>query len=369
MGGTSRPCTRGHSSDGRAILERGLALATNAGGASLMSWTERWDEARVRSRVKLISRAGSSSDLPLQSPVALSCTPVLALGPSDELFLSWAVGTTHGRQKSNWTVSELDSSGTNHYRYNPDVERQRMTQNDDDFVEVEPAQPGRKRDHSRDAEILDATLEVLAEVGAARLTMDMVAARAGAGKATIYRRWTSKAELVIDAVAQMKRNQVDLERLPDTGTLRGDLLGLFKPQSIEEGERKLKIMTGLASLLSQDQALADPANTAVVQPWAEAHFALMQRAVERGEISASADIGTLSQVIPSMAAYRTLVQRKPIDLAFLTSMVDGVIVPALRSQPPDAPTDSTGHRPDHTTSPVDKSPSPRRAERRTRSKP
>ncbi|QRO01507.1 TetR/AcrR family transcriptional regulator [Archangium violaceum] len=236
-----------------------------------------------------------------------------------------------------------------------------MTQNDDDAVAVEPAQPGRKRDHSRDAKILDATLEVLAEVGAAGLTMDIVAARAGAGKATIYRRWTSKTELVIDAVAHMKRNQVDLERLPDTGTLRGDLLGLFKPQSIEESERKLKIMTGLASLLSQDQALADAANAAVVQPWAEAHFALMRRAVERGEISASADIGTLSQVIPSMAAYRTLVQRKPIDLAFLVSMVDGVIVPALRRQPSEVPPDSTGHRPVPTTSRVDEPPSPRRA--------
>ncbi|WP_437965905.1 TetR/AcrR family transcriptional regulator [Sorangium sp. So ce260] len=243
-----------------------------------------------------------------------------------------------------------------------------MTQNDD--IDVGPAQPGRKRDPSRDAKILDATLEVLAEVGAAGLTMDIVAARAGAGKATIYRRWTSKTELVIDAVAHMKRNQVDLEHLPDTGTLRGDLLGLFKPQSIEEGERKLKIMTGLASLLSQDQALAEAANAAVVQPWAEAHFALMQRAVERGEISASADIGTLSQVIPSMAAYRTLVQRKPIDLAFLVSMVDGVVVPALRRQLAEAPSDSTGHRPVHTTSRVDGSPSPRRAASvRKRSKP
>ncbi len=181
-----------------------------------------------------------------------------------------------------------------------------MTQNDDDSVEH--AQPGRKRDHSRDAEILDATLEVLADVGAAGLTMDMVAARAGAGKATIYRRWKSKAELVIDAVTHMKRNQVDLERLPDSGTLRGDLLGLFKPQSIEESERRLKIMTGLASLLSQDPALADAVNAAVVQPWAEAHIALMQRAVERGEISASADIGTLSRVIPSIP-----VQDQPVQ--------------------------------------------------------
>ncbi|XXT25582.1 TetR/AcrR family transcriptional regulator [Sorangium sp. So ce429] len=245
-----------------------------------------------------------------------------------------------------------------------------MTRKDGDSVEVQPAQPGRKRDHSRDAEILDATLEVLAEVGAAGLTMDLVAARAGAGKATIYRRWTSKAQLVIDAVAHMKRQQVDLEHLPDTGTLRGDLLGLFKPQSIEEGERKLKIMTGLASLLSQEQALAEAANSAVVQPWAEAHFALMQRAVARGEISASADIRTLSQVIPSMAAYRTLVQRKPIDLAFLVSMVDGVIVPALRNQASDVPPGSTGHRPDPTGSPVGESPSRRRAvSARTRSKP
>ncbi|ATB29245.1 TetR/AcrR family transcriptional regulator [Melittangium boletus] len=236
-----------------------------------------------------------------------------------------------------------------------------MAQNDDDSVEVAPAQPGRKRDPSRDAQLLEATLEVLAEVGAAGLTMDLVAARAGAGKATIYRRWTSKTELVIDAVAHMKRKQVDLEHLPDTGTLRGDLLGLFKPQSLEESERRLKIMTGLASLLSQDQALADAANAAVVQPWADAHFALMRRAVERGEISASADIGTLSQVIPSMAAYRTLVQRKPIDLAFLVSMVDGVIVPALRRQPSSVALDSTGHEPVPTPSRVDESPSPRRA--------
>ncbi|PCC72146.1 transcriptional regulator, TetR family [Nannocystis exedens] len=209
---------------------------------------------------------------------------------------------------------------------------------------------GRKRDASLDARLLDATLDVLAEVGAAGLTMDLVAARAGVGKATIYRRWTAKSELIIDAVAQMKRNQVDLEHLPDTGTLRGDLLGLFKPQSNEERERRLKIMTALASLLSQDPALAGAANGAVVEPWAAAHRALMERAVARGEISAAADIATLSQVIPSMAAYRSLVQRKSFDFTFLVSMVDGVILPALGIEP----------SPDHESS------SPRRAARRTR---
>jgi len=208
-----------------------------------------------------------------------------------------------------------------------------------------PAQPGRKRDPSLEAAFLDATLDVLADVGAAGLTMDLVAARVGAGKATIYRRWTSKAELIIDAVARMKRNQVDLDHLPDTGTLRGDLLGLFKPQSMKESARKLKIMTALASLLSQDPALVEAANSAVVEPWAKANIALMRRAVARGEIPASADIDTLSQVIPSIAAYRSLVQRKPFDLAFLVSMVDGVILPALGVQPSSGDESASPRRP------------------------
>lgn len=192
---------------------------------------------------------------------------------------------------------------------------------------------GRRRDHTRDAAILDATLEVLADVGASGLTMDLVAARAGAGKGTIYRRWASKETLVIDAIAQMKRSQVNMQELPDTGTLRGDLLGLFRPQSVEEGQRRLKIMAGLATLLSQEPALADAANAAVVQPWADAHLTLMCRARERGEIPKSADVATVSQLLPTLAAYRTLVQRKQFDYDFLLSMVDGVILPSLHNPP------------------------------------
>ncbi|ACY17244.1 TetR/AcrR family transcriptional regulator [Haliangium ochraceum] len=198
----------------------------------------------------------------------------------------------------------------------------------------ESARPGRPRDPTRDEAILDATLEVLADLGAAGLTMELVAARAKAGKATIYRRWSSKTELVIDAIAHMKRGQVDLERLPETGTLRGDLLALFKPQTMAEAERRLALMAGLAALLSQDQSLAEAGNAAVVEPWAEAHYRLMQRALERGEFSPAADIATLSQVIPAIAAYRAMVLRQPFELDFLIAMVDGVILPAMRSPSP-----------------------------------
>lgn len=189
---------------------------------------------------------------------------------------------------------------------------------------------GRKRDHTRDATILDATLDVLAEVGYRGMTMDMVAARAAAGKATIYRRWPSKEALILDAIARMKHAQVGFDQLPDTGTLRGDLLALFKPQSLEEGERRLRVMTGLASMLSEHHGLAEAANSVLIEPWAAAHRIFMQRALERGEISEAADIETAAQIIPSMVAYRALIQRKPIEKEFLVTLIDSVLLPALR---------------------------------------
>lgn len=186
---------------------------------------------------------------------------------------------------------------------------------------------GRKRDHTRDAEILTAALDVLAETGYEGMTVDMVAARAKAGKATVYRRWPSKAELVVDAVGCMK--QIDIERLPDTGTLRGDLLGAIAPQSMHDAERKLKVMAGVMSMLSKDPGLADAVNAAITEPRARANRMLLQRAVDRGEIAAGTDIETIASIAPSMTAYRVLVTQQPVDQAYLVSLIDGVVLPAL----------------------------------------
>ncbi len=204
---------------------------------------------------------------------------------------------------------------------------------DDEPIEAEEGhltRVGRKRDHTRDAAILDAALEVLAEVGYAGMTMDMVAVRAKAGKATVYRRWSSKTDLVLDAVAHMKLGMVDLGRLPDTGTLRGDLVGLIRPQSIAKGQHRLRVMAGLASVLSHDPGLADAVNTVINEPWVDAYRVFFQRAIDRGEIAMPADIETVLHVVPSMAAFRVLIQRKPVDQEFLVSLIDGVLLPALR---------------------------------------
>jgi AcrR family transcriptional regulator len=195
--------------------------------------------------------------------------------------------------------------------------------------------PGRRRDHTRDPEILEAALDVLAETGYDGMTIDMVAARAKAGKATLYRRWSSKAELVIDAVACMKHNNIDLAHLPDTGTLRGDLIAMIKPHALEDGERKLQVMAGLISMLSRDPGLAEAVRAALVEPRAAVNRFLIRRAADRGEIPADRDIETLSLIGPAMAMYRVLVLKKPVDRAFIISLIDGVLLPALGVPPVD----------------------------------
>jgi AcrR family transcriptional regulator len=203
-----------------------------------------------------------------------------------------------------------------------------MTQLDDQAVADAP-KLGRRRDPAKDQKILDAAVEVLAETGFDGMTIDMVASRAGAGKATVYRRWASKNELVLDAVACMKKGDLDTLQIPDTGSLRGDLVAMIRPPSINDAERKLKVMAGLASMLSSAPELADAANEAIVEPRARINRMLLNRAIERGEISSDVDIQLISLISPSMVAYRTLIMRKPVDREFLITLIDGVVLPAV----------------------------------------
>ncbi len=163
--------------------------------------------------------------------------------------------------------------------------------------------------------------------------MDMVAVRAKAGKGAVYRRWASKAAMVVDAVASMKRAQVDVENMPDTGTLRGDLLALFQPRSVAETDVKLRATAALTSLIAEQPSFAQVGHEALVTPWVEANRALFQRAIERGELQPNSHLDTLAQIMPSMGAYRALIQRRAFDRAFLIEMIDGLLLPALGIDP------------------------------------
>jgi AcrR family transcriptional regulator len=190
-----------------------------------------------------------------------------------------------------------------------------------------PARAGRKRDPTRDAPILDATLAVLAEAGYEGMTVDMVAARAGAARATVYRRWATKADLVLAATARLSETDVGLDRLPDTGSFRADVIALFVPDTPDDQQVRLQALIGLLIVANTDIRLADAATRAGIGPWIEANRVLMQRAVDRGEFP-PADIDSLAQVIPMMCISRAL-QHEPITREFSLTLLDGVIIPAL----------------------------------------
>ncbi|SDU95097.1 transcriptional repressor C-terminal [Microlunatus sagamiharensis] len=210
-------------------------------------------------------------------------------------------------------------------------------------------QVGRPRDGSRDVLILEEALAVLAEVGYERLTIDAVAARTGAARATIYRRWPTKAELVLDAVRRLSEGDVDPADLPDTGRLRDDLVAIVLSQSEDELQYRMKIVAGVASLaLTEDRRLAQAATVASVGSWTRALEVLLQRAVDRGEypnvsrdvapdVSGEAgissgtavDVAALAQVVPLMCLARAVTQQ-PISREFSLQLIDGVLIPAMR---------------------------------------
>ena len=171
---------------------------------------------------------------------------------------------------------------------------------------------------------------MLSEYGYDGMTIEMVANRAKAGKATLYRRWPSKAELVLDAVVCMKKADVDLDALPDTGTLRGDLVAMIRPPSVQQGQKKIQIMAGLVSMLSRAPELGDALEQALVAQRVAAHR-LIERAIARGEVSndPAPDIDFVSSVATAMISYRVLMLRKPITQEFLITIIDDLVLPAL----------------------------------------
>ena len=186
--------------------------------------------------------------------------------------------------------------------------------------------PGRKRDASRDSVILQATLDVLAEAGYERMTTDMVAARAGVSKATMYRRWPSKAELVVDAVESLRDEPASV--VPDTGTLRGDLAALIQAPENPSAAYKMRIMAGLLPIVLRDPDLASVVQRRIVQPRTAAMRTILERAQKRGEVDSRRDLDTLALVVPAMTAYRLIVLGEQVDREFLTSVINEVLAPA-----------------------------------------
>lgn len=205
--------------------------------------------------------------------------------------------------------------------------------------------PGRKRDASRDDALCQAALEVLAEVGYDRLTIDAVAARAGAGKATCYRRWAGKAELVVDAVGRMKTRP----QQPDTGSLRGDLIALTCHFHEGDDTFRTDVQAGLVSGLVRDAALREMFAENFIAPRKAVFRAVFDQAVGRGEISPVPDYGLLSDVVPSMIFHQLILTGRPPDAAFVITVIDQIILPLVTAGPRVQDPDRNQSHPEHQT--------------------
>jgi AcrR family transcriptional regulator len=185
--------------------------------------------------------------------------------------------------------------------------------------------PGRHLDSTRDDVLCAAALKLLGEIGYDRLTVDKIAASAGAGKATIYRRWSGKAELVVDALSREKT----VETTPNTGTLRGDLHALACRASEVDRQLGTPVMIGLVSALPHDKELRDAFRERLVEPRVATLMEVFERAQSRGEIAPVADLHMVTSIIPALVLHRLLIEGSAPDQAFIERIIEGVILPLV----------------------------------------
>ncbi len=183
-----------------------------------------------------------------------------------------------------------------------------------------------KRGEARIQAILEATIELLAEVGYDRMSMDMVASRAKASKATIYRHWPDKTALVLEA---LKRRGGLVPNLPDTGSLRGDLELYARESAAAAAGVAGSLVVGLLAVASHDPHLGALLSQQFHYEQLPAITALVERARERGEVSPGVDPLLVSEVLPGTLIMHLLVLGLPADEPFIHRLVDDVLVPLL----------------------------------------
>lgn len=180
---------------------------------------------------------------------------------------------------------------------------------------------------AREEEILDATVELLVEVGYDRLTLDAVASRAHASKATLYRRWEGKPALVVDAMARAKRAPQFEE--PDTGSLRGDLVSTFCGAHGMAHSTATGLLGAVMTALASDPEFAALFREAFIAPRIVASHAIYARAIERGEIRPDVDLDIIAPALPGILLHRSFVLGAVPNDAVIERVIDHVILPAV----------------------------------------
>jgi AcrR family transcriptional regulator len=187
---------------------------------------------------------------------------------------------------------------------------------------------GRPRDPSRDGVIRAAILRLLADVGYGALTMDAVASEAGVGKATIYRRWRTKQDLVVDTISDLNRAEA---APPDTGSLEGDLrLMLRSLVSVITGPTGAATLS-LLSTVPHQPALAEAFRDGPLAVWRHAFEQIWARAEQRGEVRPGVAGSVPAETTSALLVQRWLLTGEPVDEAYADEVLDTVVLPLVRT--------------------------------------
>ncbi|WP_155372914.1 TetR-like C-terminal domain-containing protein [Catellatospora vulcania] len=170
-------------------------------------------------------------------------------------------------------------------------------------------------------------IDQLRAVGYAGLTMERVAAAAQTGKAALYRRWSDKADLVVETIDHMLPAAEDL---PDLGNVRDDMVELMRAKAAVLNSPVGRAVQSLLAEIDRDQPLVKLVDERVFKPRRNMFQLVFDRAVGRGEVHPAHLSPLVAEVGPAMLMYRFLGDSSPVPDQFLVSVVDGVLIPLIR---------------------------------------
>jgi AcrR family transcriptional regulator len=186
----------------------------------------------------------------------------------------------------------------------------------------EGRRPGRPRSEQAEQAIIDAALELFGERGVEGVCVEAVAARAGVGKATIYRRWSSKEELLMAALGSMKSPMSD----PDTGNVRDDLIALLSILIRDVADPRF--IRQFAMLHGEGEAypriLARYTET-VTEPRRQVIRTVLHRGMERAELRADLDSDIWMLALTGAVMARGKHDRTPVGPGFAARVVDELL--------------------------------------------
>jgi len=183
-----------------------------------------------------------------------------------------------------------------------------------------------RRAPERRTAVLESVYALLAEVGYDRMTMDAVAARAHVSKATLYRTWPEKPDLVAEALASHFEAR---PAPPDSGSLRGDLLAVVSTACAIGNGKPGEVGAGVLTAATRCPALARALHESLYERKHAIHETVIRRAVARGEVHPETDAHLLHEVLYALVLTRRLKIDEPLDERFATHVVDDVLVPVL----------------------------------------